>query len=1091
MIRRLLDTVLALSLALITTSVMGQFYNGMHQEFGKNRIQYRDFLWKYYKFEQYDVYFYEGGEDLAEYTGRVARNHIDQMEETFDNSFDGRIQIIVYRTQSEFEQSNIGLSYTQDYNIGGTTRIVGNKVFTFFEGDYNTYQKNLRRGIAEVLLADLLYGGNWSEVIKNSTLLNLPTWFTQGMVRYASGDWTPEEESRAWSGVLSGEFENFNHLEGETAEIAGEALWRYIDDVYDKKVIPNILYMSRISTNVESGFLFVLGKSVETITRDFNEYYKNRVKKIGNNKQPIPESLPIKTKDRRWYYNFKVSPDGKYAAYTSNELGQYRVYLYDIERDKRKKVFKADHKLDRIIDRSYPVIAWHPSGRSFSFVTEWRGKLMLNNYDVTENEVTQQELYVMDKVLDMDYAPDGRRMVFSGVLNGQTDLYLYYALGNRQERLTNDMYDELQPSFTLDGNGIIFTSNRTNDTLTVKNVGLDRSRPHDVFIYDVASRSPVLERVTRTPQTHERDPASYDKSQYTYLADYKGTINRYLASLDSAISRVDTTIHYRYFTRSKPITNYDRHILNYEMNPKSGTYATTFYGEDGYVFSVGDVRDDKSLEDQALESSDKAKRKAPGGDVSYAETRGRRVKPDFIVPIEKPAKEVDIENYRFKDEQDFSYKRSTVVISEAQETQGNQDSSGVEGAEPVDKEAKVADEFKAPNARNYNVNYTADHAQLSIDNSYRNNFYQRISGGQNLNPGIGGMMKVGAVDLFEDYRLLGGFRLSGNLDNTLYFLAYEDLKDRLDKRYWGQRQMQRTVNGFDVSELVTYSGGAEYSWPFNEVMRVSGELKFRYDQQNILANDDVSLNEEGGDQLYTGIKAAFVFDNTLPRGINLYQGHRAKLWGEYYRDPEQENTSFMVFGFDYRNYIRVHRSLTWANRLAGSTSLGQERLAYFLGGVDNWLFPQTDNSLPLDPEQNYAFQTMATPMRGFYYNARNGNSMAVASTEIRWPIFKYFMKRPIKSDFIENFQIVGFADAGSAWTGTTPYDEDNFFNTQTVRRGGITVEVENNRDPVVYGYGFGVRSRLLGYFLKLDYAWGVDDGIILDPVIHFSLGLDF
>jgi hypothetical protein len=101
------------------------------------------------------------------------------------------------------------------------------------------------------------------------------------------------------------------------------------------------------------------------------------------------------------------------------------------------------------------------------------------------------------------------------------------------------------------------------------------------------------------------------------------------------------------------------------------------------------------------------------------------------------------------------------------------------------------------------------------------------------------------------------------------------------------------------------------------------------------------------------------------------------------------------------------------------------------------------------------------------------------------------MKKPIKSDFVQNFQIVGFFDAGTAWTGPSPYGNENLFNRSVVVRNPITVEIENNKDPVIYGYGFGLRSRVLGYFMRADWAWGVDDGRVLPRVFYLSLNLDF
>jgi len=115
----------------------------------------------------------------------------------------------------------------------------------------------------------------------------------------------------------------------------------------------------------------------------------------------------------------------------------------------------------------------------------------------------------------------------------------------------------------------------------------------------------------------------------------------------------------------------------------------------------------------------------------------------------------------------------------------------------------------------------------------------------------------------------------------------------------------------------------------------------------------------------------------------------------------------------------------------------------------------------------------------------------VANNELRFPVFKYFSRKPLKSDFTANFQIVAFGDIGTAWNDRTPFSEDNEFNTLTVEDGPVTVRLDNKRYPIIGGYGAGLRTKLMGYFLKFDLAYGVEDGLIQDPVTHLSMGFDF
>ena len=60
-------------------------------------------------------------------------------------------------------------------------------------------------------------------------------------------------------------------------------------------------------------------------------------------------------------------------------------------------------------------------------------------------------------------------------------------------------------------------------------------------------------------------------------------------------------------------------------------------------------------------------------------------------------------------------------------------------------------------------------------------------------------------------------------------------------------------------------------------------------------------------------------------------------------------------------------------------------------------------------------------MRGFDQNIRNGNSFMVINSELRLPVFKYLLNTPTRIGIIDNFQVVGFGDVGTAWSGPSPF----------------------------------------------------------------------
>ena len=1085
-----------------------QFYSGTQQEFGKNRVQYRSFNWLYYEYGPMKVYFYQGGEQLAAYSLEFAVSTLPEIEKLLDYPLQEDIQIVIYNKQNEFRQSNVGITGDDQYNIGGSTRIVGSKVFVYYEGSHEQLEKQIRAGLARILLNQMMYGGDWKEVFKNSTLLSIPEWYSEGFISYAAEPWGPETEAYVKDGIISGNFDKFNRLTGSNARYAGHSVWKYVADVYGESVIPNILYMTRISRNIENGFLFVLGTSLNTLIEDYQLYYRQKYDE-QNRRNPLPKGiplysakqqkkldkiaslpdpkkakalakwekhmktrlgdLPVKYKKKYSYDEFHLSPDGKYMVYATDEMGQYKVWLYDVERGKLKRIYKREYKLQRIVDDSYPIISWHPSSKLVSFVIEHRGRAFIVNYNLEEKKILEKELFRIDKVIDMNYSTDGKQIIFSGVKEGQTDLYLYYVIGNKQDQITNDIYDDMHPSFIKNSEAVIFASNRPDDTLR-SNVPTELFPSNkDIYIYYFNSKK--LERVTNTPEADEAQPFEYDSKHYTYLSDEQGVYNRYLASVDSAISRIDTTIHYRFFTVSEALSTFNRSALEYNVIPSKKRFTLTFQKDGRFqVFNA------EFASDRVLQSLD-----APSGITQPGEVPSvsglQILEPK---PEEKP--EVDIDNYVFEDDaQDYDFERETVKIDVIQTDSG----------EGTVKDSAVVKEFVLPKSANYRVNFATDFVLSQIDNTFTNRFYQQFSSPTSISPGLSGLIKLGMSDLFEDYKVIGGFRLSGSLDNNDYGLRFEKLDGRLDKIYTFQRQSLRQFVDFSALQFHTHTAEYQLRWPFNELRSIRGSIIYRNDRRVVLSTDLGTLAEPNVNTNNLGLKFEYVFDNTINKGLNLFNGTRYKLFAEYYQETKAGETDFGVIGADFRHYEKIHRDLILALRLAGNTSFGSRKLVHYLGGVDNWLFQKIDNGMPIPTDQNFVYQTLASPMRGFYVNSRNGTSFAVANAELRWPVFKYLLNKPIKSDFVENFQIVGFGDVGSAWTGTDPYSDENAFNTQVYQGNPVTVTIDNNREPIIYGYGFGLRSRVLGYFVRADWSWGIDDGMQLPRVFYLSLNLDF
>ncbi len=1103
---------------LLSVQSFGQFYNGSQMEFGKNRVQYGKTDWFFYRFDRFDVYFYLGGGELAEYTMRASDRVMRDLEKTFDYSVDKRIQIIIYNKLSDQKQSNIGLVTDEQYNIGGITSIVGSKLILYFNGDHVNYEQQLRAGLARVMLDQMMYGGSFKDVIRNSTLLNIPEWYTEGLISYLSNDWDAEINNEVKDAVMSGRWEKFSRLTGKDARYGGHSIWKYVTESYGRSVISNILYMTRVSRNADNGFLFVLGVSLKNLAAEWLHYYDNMYYR-QEEKLTLPDSRPLnRVRKRPQPYcalsEPKLSPNGRHLAYVRNDMGRIRVRLRDLQSGKERTIYRQGYRAHTKMDHSYPVLSWHPSSKLISIIAEHKGKIKLTLYTLETRKREARPLFHFEKILSVDYSDDGREFVFTAVQMGRSDVFIYNIIANTYSKLTDDIFADADARFIDRSRKVIFSSDRNNDTIRQFDINLlPRNLDRDIFIYDRNSDDMVLRRVTATPFINETRPMEYDGNSLSYLSDANGVINRHLATLDSAIAFIDTSIHYSYFARTRPLTQYPRNINTVDVDTANGRIAEVVFAKGNYRLTLKDrdmelaqVLTDAGHSGYRKKAAEKPKKKRKRTAVVVEPVEPLPDPTIIRQPVDTAglSGEIDIYNYRFDVASGEPAKKNEKT---------DRPSAGLKGRPRKQRDRKrekvmaridslhaaldaVQDrtlEIVLPPQRNYDVAFKSEYVVTQLDNAFVNSTYQRFTGGGSFNnPGLNGFFKTGITDILDDYKVVGGFRITGNLGTNEVFISAQNFKVRLDKQLVFHRQtFEDLLDELTLAKVYTHTLTYKMNYPFSDFSAVRANVLARNDRTVFKSTSDRNLERADEHQWTGGLKLEYVFDNTLPMGLNLFRGTRMKLFAEYYQDIDSDANNLFVVGLDARNYIKVHRELIWANRLAASTSFGQQKLAYFLGGVDQWIAPKYNFDIPVDLTQNYAYQTLATNMRGHPQNIRNGNSFAVVNSELRWPIFRYLISRPIKSNFLYNFQLIGFGDIGTAWTGLHPFSDENSLNREVIQQGSVTITVKNRREPIVGGFGLGARTQFLGYFIRVDYAWGVENRAINDGFWYVSLSMDF
>ncbi len=205
-------------------------------------------------------------------------------------------------------------------------------------------------------------------------------------------------------------------------------------------------------------------------------------------------------------------------------------------------------------------------------------------------------------------------------------------------------------------------------------------------------------------------------------------------------------------------------------------------------------------------------------------------------------------------------------------------------------------------------------------------------------------------------------------------------------------------------------------------------------------------------------------------------------------------------GLDARNYVKIYRNIIWAVRGGADFSYGDNKLLYYLGGTDGWLMLGNNGAVKQRyfntanrpaPDQSYVYESLAVNLRGYTQNVANGNNAIVINSEIRMPVFSTLLNKPINNAFLRNFQLVQFVDLGSAWNGKyTSLKRPEIVYSEQGNPVNVIIK-SPGFGPFLGSYGFGARSTLLGYFIRVDAGWPMTGFFNNKPILHVSLGLDF
>jgi Tol biopolymer transport system component len=1127
---------------LLTLTARAQMAN---ESYGRNRVQYRTFEWQYISSDNFDVYYYDDRRRVATEAAQYLESEFDRITDLIGYPPYLKTKVFLYNSVTDMQQSNMGMLGKQ-YRVGGETEFIKPYVEIAHPGTLEGFKEELILKVTDLMVHEMMFGGSLKDMFQSAVLMNLPEWFIDGVSAYAARGWDAEMDDYARQFVQSKQVNKAFKLTGAEASLIGQSIWNYVVEKYGKASVANILNYTRVIRNEQKSIYITLGIPFKQLVADWKRFYGEDQQRISASYVAASDSLRLIPSHRKTivYTTMKISPDGRNIAYAENDRGKYTVYVKSLETGKETTILNDGNKVFRqTVDTSLPLVSW-ADGHTLGVIGTRYGQHIFWLYDLTTRSKIPRTLDRFSNVRSLNFSDNGRLAVISADQDGQNDLYLISTRRDRIRRLTNDLFDDFDPVFIPNTNTLIFSSNRTTDTVnTVRRDFGKAAANYNLFAYNLDTTTNVVSRVTNT-LSRDYAPKAVDSSTTYYLSDQRGIVNLFRFNRETGVY--------------SQVTNFQSSIKSFDLHPESGVFAAVMVNrtrEDIFVYKplnlgrqIFTPATRRKETQQVRNLTERRKREVKQG-VTLKQLINERLqqKRDSVPPkpkldtlsrpktdsinvpsrtdsirlaspmdslttdsakVSKEPAVVNVDDYTFEE---VAVKRDTVV-------------KPVVVPVPATKEPDVnTDDYKfedeALKAQKPGETFLSRYMKAKEGNRITGPFpyqpkfsYENFATDFVVDPlrGFSIRLETQMNDILENFRIHGGIQTafdwkSGDVFGEFHYLKHRvDFSVRFDRKviFWSQAEESGTSTNVQRQKYSWQKLEFGVSLPLTVRTRVSLKPFTGYTFYEDLGPDQRVVSppvyRPSKSQWYVGGKAELVFDNSLNSGLNLMEGTRGKLALVHYEGVGNKNASFSQVYLDIRHYQKIYREIVLALRGYTGNFFGNAPKQYVLGGVDNWFgntinYEGVNNPLYVKSgyNENLVFTEFATTLRGFDYATLYGTSVAMFNAELRLPLVRALAGGSISSGFLRHMQFTAFYDIGTSWTGAPPFSSENSLRTVEIKSGPFTIDLKQYLNPWLYSYGFGFRSMILGYYLKFDYAWPVENYKVKDARILVSVGLDF
>ncbi len=1030
---------LILIISLAATPLFGQF--------GKNKVQYQVFDWKFIESNYFNIYYHDGAKYLAEYTAITAERALTDIQKLLNYRVNKRLNIIVYNSHNQFQQTNVISSFMPE-GVGGVTELFKNRVVVPFQGDYSKLHHVIRHELVHAVINEMFYGGSIQSAFTSGNMINIPLWMNEGICEFSSiGGMDTDTDMFMRDLALGGNLPTLSQLYGYYAYRGGQTFYWYVAKKYGRERISELINKLKIYGNVERAFKFTFQMDLE----DFSEEWQDALKKYywpDIERYENPKDYARRITDHEELHNFynsspAISPDGEKAAFISDRNGIFKIMVMDLEKPEDAEELVSSFRSQDFEDLNLltPGISWNPQGTKLAISAKSGGEDAIFIVDAESSDY-EKLTFGLTSISSVNWSPVDNRLIFIADSMNQSDVFLYNMDSDELSKLTNDVFSDYTPEWSNNADKIYFVSDR-GDNLSGDFTPEDYKLwnydvyQRDIFEFDLTTNN--IRRLTREPNFSKTSIAVHpDDKKLLYATDKNGIGNIWELNLSDGTT--------------KPKTNSLTGITQLSITPSGNKLLFTTQIDGGYDMFL--IRS-PFAKDLGLDSLPLTKFMAEKLDKQEA------LRELAEEEIEKEIEDTEEEIVGYGDfEIDFSRQEVVKPNPDAEEKIEIDENIGITGSTYGDTTFAEKD---------YKLKFTPD---LILGNPGYSTYF-----------GFQGVTQMLFSDILGDHQIFLMANLLIDLRNSNFFAGYAYMPNIIDYHFSGFhssafvfRPDKYTLRD-SLFRFRNFGASIKASYPFDLFNRVEWGINWlNLYMENIDKPSSISTTR----MLFVP-EGAYVHDDVLYGAFAPVKGTRYNIGFKGTPKLGDDGVGFMTITGDYRRYFPITNYMSLAFRVSGGASLGPDPRSFFLGGTENWINHRFQGGyLPFEEPEDFAFMQFMMPLRGWAVSEIKGTRYFLGNAEFRFPLFRALLAGPVPILFQSIMGSI-FFDIGGAWNGTF----DNF--------KAAVIDDNGNARPnnMLMSSGIGIRSYVLGLPLKLDIAWRNEYSGWSQPQYLFSLGYDF